>query len=76
MELRGIVRLQLHVSDVDAVHEPFAHHVRRVRAEQERDEGDAPADVPLDGVRLEIVSRPAQGALRSAAGTSHATTSR
>src|SRR5207247_9592135 len=76
MELRRTVGLQLDPPEVDSVDEPLGHQFRGVRAEQERHEGDLPARVALDRVRLEIVRRPAHRSLRTPAGTSQATTRR
>ena len=56
----GSRRLQVPRAEVDPVDEPLGHHVRRVRADQQRHEGELQPGVLLDRVRLEVVRRPAQ----------------
>ena len=71
MELRRDVGLELDADQRDAVHEPLRQQVGRIRADEERHEGDALPQVLLDDVRLEVVRGPAHlRAMRTSAGRS------
>jgi hypothetical protein len=61
MKERWIVRPDVQAEQLDAVDVPLGQHVRAERPQVKRQQGDTPAKVTLDRVRLEVVRGPAHG---------------